>query len=493
MRLRLLTKVVPTRTTFFYNGKMLKSNLTQQEIEMVTLDSLVPKDHLVRKLDKAIDLNFIRNRVAHLYCPDNGRPALDPVVFFKLLLLGYLFGIRSERQLMRDVEVNVAYRWYIGYSLTQKVPDASTLSQTRRRRFSDNNIYQDIFEEIVRLAMQHKMVDGDIIYTDSTHLKANANKNKFTNQVAYESTQSYLKELDQAISIERQRHGQKPLQPRQADKQDDDEPPAGKTRNIKVSTTDPDCGYMHRDGKPKGFFYLDHRSVDSKFAIITDTYVTAGNVHDSRPYLERLDHQIQRFGFTPHSVGLDASYVTSAICHGLEQRGIAGVMGYRRPNHKKGYFYKREYLYDKDTENYICPQGQRLIYKTTDRQGYKHYHSNAKECIKCPVREKCTQSKNITKVLTRHVWEDSKEEMNARRLSPQGKKIYARRKETVERSFADAKQLHGHRYARFRGLTRVMQQCLLAATAQNMKKIALHLWKMLICLLFSPPIDFKPI
>ena len=144
---------------------MLKSNLTQQEIEMVTLDSLVPKDHLVRKLDKAIDLNFIRNRVAHLYCPDNGRPALDPVVFFKLLLLGYLFGIRSERQLMRDVEVNVAYRWYIGYSLTQKVPDASTLSQTRRRRFSDNNIYQDIFEEIVRLAMQHKMVDGDIIYT----------------------------------------------------------------------------------------------------------------------------------------------------------------------------------------------------------------------------------------------------------------------------------------------------------------------------------------
>ena len=87
LTVRLLIKVVPTRTTFFYNGKMLKSNLTQQEIEMVTLDSLVPKDHLVRKLDKAIDLNFIRNRVAHLYCPDNGRPALDPVVFFKLLLL----------------------------------------------------------------------------------------------------------------------------------------------------------------------------------------------------------------------------------------------------------------------------------------------------------------------------------------------------------------------------------------------------------------------
>ena len=467
---------------------MLKHQSTQQEIEMVTLESLVPKDHLVRKIDKAINLDFIRDRVAHLYCPDNGRPALDPVVFFKLLLLGYLFGIRSERQLMRDVEVNVAYRWYIGYSLTQKVPDASTLSQTRRRRFSDNTIYQDIFEEIVRVAMMNKMVDGDVIYTDSTHLKANANKNKFENQVAHESVQSYLGELDEAITLERQKHGQKPLKAKKQSHQDDDnEPPSssGKSRNIKVSTTDPDSGYMHREGKPKGFFYLDHRSVDKKFAIITDTYVTAGNVHDSRPYLERLDHQIQRFGFTPHSVGLDAGYSTSAICHGLEQRGIASIMGYRRLPHKKGYFYKREYVYNPELDEYSCPQGQKLIYKTTDRNGYKHYHSDKAQCSVCPVREKCTQSQNMTKVLTRHVWEDSKDRMNERRLSPQGKKIYARRKETVERSFADAKQLHGHRYARFRGLTRVTQQCLLAATAQNMKKIALHLWKIVFILFFS--------
>lgn len=102
------------------------------------------------------------------------------------------------------------------------------------------------------------------------------------------------------------------------------------------------------------------------------------------------------------------------------------------------------------------------------------------------MREKCTQSKNITKVVTRHVWEESKERMNAIRLSPQGKKIYSRRKETVERSFADAKQLNSHRYARFRGLMRVTQQCLLAATAQNMKKIALHLWKVFFIVFFSP-------
>lgn len=466
---------------------MLKSISSQQEIEMVTLDSLVPKDHLVRKLDRFIQLDFIRERVAHLYCPNNGRPALDPVVFFKLLLLGYLFGIRSERQLMREVEVNVAYRWYIGYSLTQKVPDASTLSQTRRRRFHENTIYQDLFEEIVRLAIGHKMVDGHILYTDSTHLKANANKNKFINQVVQDSTLGYLDDLEQAITTERQKHGQKLLKPRK-EKDHDDEPPkgsSGKSRNIKVSTTDPDSGYMNRDGKPKGFFYLDHRTVDSKFAIITDTHVTAGNVHDSRPYLERLDHQMHRFDFSPHSVGLDAGYSTNAICYGLEQRDIAPVMGYRRPVHRKGYFYKGEYIYSSTQDHYTCPQGQTLIYKTTDRNGYKHYHSDARHCLQCPVREKCTQSKTGTKVLTRHVWEDSKDRMNAIRLSPQGKKIYARRKETVERSFADAKQLHGHRYARFRGLTRIMQQCLMAATAQNMKKIALHLWKVFFILFFS--------
>ena len=469
---------------------MLKNYTTQTEIEMVTLEELVPQDHLVRKIEKAIDLNFIRERVAHLYCPDNGRPALDPVVFFKILLLGYLFGIRSERQLMREIEVNLAYRWYIGYSLTQKVPNASTLSQTRRRRFKDNTVYQDIFKEIVFLAIHHQMVDGQVIYTDSTHLKANANKNKCINQVVQESSVNYLNDLEQAVTLERAKHGQKPLKPQSEQTRNDDDPPSaggtGKTRNIKTSTTDPESGYMHREGKPKGFFSLDHRSVDHKFAIITDTHVMAGNVHDSRPYLERLDYQIACFGFSPHSVGLDAGYATSAICYGLEQRSIAPVMGYRRPNHKKGYFYKREYVYDAEKDCYQYPQGQPLIYKTTNRQGYKHYHSDASVCLNCPVREKCTQSKNITKVVTRHVWEESKERMNAIRLSPQGKKIYSRRKETVERSFADAKQLHGHRYARFRGLMRVTQQCLLAATAQNMKKIALHLWKVFFIVFFSP-------
>jgi transposase len=440
----------------------------QHELEMVTLEELVPKDHLLRKIDAAVDFEFIRGKVAHLYCADNGRPALDPVVLFKLLFIGYLFGVRSERQLMREVQVNVAYRWFARFRLTDKVPDASTFSQNRRRRFTDTTIYQEIFDEIVRQAIGRGMVEGRVLYSDSTHLKANANKNKFDVVRVEQTPSAYLAELDAAIDADRAAHGKKPLK-----RDDDDTPPPGK--DIKLSRTDPESGYMVRDDKPKGFFYLDHRTVDAKHAIITDTHVTPASVHDSQPYLARLDRQRARFGFEVQAVGLDAGYFTPAICQGLEQRGVTGVMGYRTPNHKPGTFYKREYRYDAYRDEYVCPQGQALPYSTTNRQGYRQYKSDRAICERCPVRERCTQSAGAVKIVVRHVWEGAKERVDARRLSTWGRRLYARRKETVERSFADAKQLHGHRYARMRGLLRVAEQCLLAAAAQNIKKIALLL------------------
>lgn len=446
-------------------ASMLKTSSPHQHVlEMVTLEELVPADHLLRKIAGAIDFTFIRDRVAHLYCPDNGRPALDPVVLFKLLFIGYLFGIRSERQLMREVQVNVAYRWFLDFRLTEKVPDASTLSQNRRRRFADSTIYQEIFDEIVLQAMGRGMVEGKILYTDSTHLKANANKSKYDVVQVEQQPAAYLSMLEEAITQDRAEHGKKPLPAK-----DDEVPP---TKEVKISRTDPESGYMVREGKPKGFFYLDHRTVDAKHAIITDTHVT-NVVHDSQPYLARLDRQRERFGFAVQSVGLDAGYFTPLVCHGLEERAIEGVMGYRRPTHQEGYFYKRQFTYDARADCYQCPARQILPYKTTNRLGYREYHSDAAQCRGCTQRPQCTRSANHTKVVTRHVWEEAKEQVNARRLTERGKRLYARRKETVERSFADAKQLHGHRYARMRGLAKVLEQCLLAAACQNMKKIAL--------------------
>ncbi len=437
----------------------------QTALEIVTLEGLVPKDHLLRKIDAVIDFSFIHDRVVGLYSADNGRPALDPVVMFKALFIGYLFGIRSERQLIREIEVNVAYRWFLGLRLTDPVFDASTLSQNRRRRYNDTSVAQDIFDGIVEQAIGHGLVDGAVLYTDSTHLKANANKNRYDKAILAKSRSDYWEALDAAIDEDRAAHGKKPLKAKERQ-------PA--SQETKISRTDPEAGYMVREGKPKGFFYLDHRTVDGKMGIVTDTFATPANVHDSIVYLGRLDRQRRRFGFDVRAVGLDAGYATAGIAHGLEERAIPGVTGYRRPTPPKpGMMPPSAFAYEPQADGYRCPQGQLLAYATTARSGYRHYKSDPAICRACPLLASCTANAKAERTISRHVWQEARERADSYRLTDWGKRIYKRRKETVERSFADAKQLFGHRYARFRGLTAVTSQCLLAAAAQNVKKIAI--------------------
>lgn len=436
----------------------------QYELEMVTMEQLVPKDHLVRKIDKSINFEFIRDEVAHLYCKDNGRPPVDPVRLFKIILLGYIFGIKSERQLVKEIEVNVAYRWFLRMSLTEKVIHASTLSQNRIRRFNGTDIFERIFTNIVLQAMDKGLVAGQELFTDSTHLKANANKNKHQNELQEVRTSAYLEMLNEDVLKDREAEGKKPLK---------EQNKAAKLKNTKVSTTDPESGFMTRDNKPQGFFYLDHRTVDGMHGIIVDTHATAGNVNDSQPYIRRLDYALEQFNLNPIAVGIDAGYFTAPIAECLERRGILGVFGYRRPSRTKNTFKKKHFIYNKEKDSYRCPNGQELIYKTTSRAGYREYHSNPKTCIDCPLRQDCTSSQNMKKVVTRHIYTEAMDRANQMRLSKYGRKTYRRRSETVERSFADAKQHHGHRYARFRGLAKVQMQCWLAAAAQNIKKIAL--------------------
>lgn len=445
----------------------------EQQMEFICIEQLVPQDHLLRKIDRFIDFGFIREKTRDLYCPDNGRPSLDPVVLFKMLFIGYLYGIRSERQLVRDIEVNVAYRWFLGMTLTEKVPHSSTISQNRRRRFNQSNICQEIFDEIVFQAMKKNLVDGKTLFTDSTHLKANANKKKFKREHVKKSTLEYINALEQAVEEDRKDHGKKPLKP----KDSGDGGEGGETSETRVSTTDPESGFMVRDGKPQGFHYLDHVTVDGKLNLITDVHVTPGNVHDSVPYIERLERQMDRFGFQVEAVALDAGYLSTPICYTLMQKDIFAVIAHRRFHPQKGLFHKWQFKYDSENDCYRCPEGQVLGYRTTDRHGYRQYRSNPEICAGCPQLQQCTRSKNHVKMITRHVWEDGKEWVRENRLSDRGKEIYARRKETIERSFADAKELHGLRYARFRGRKKVQDQCLLTAAAMNMKKIATHLWK----------------
>lgn len=182
-------------------------NSGNYQIEMVCLDQLVPSDHLLRLVEKHVDFSFITEKVRPYYSATQGRPSIPPIRLFKMMLIGYLFNIRSERILEQDIKVNLAYRWFLGLGLSQPVPDHSTISSNRNGRFQGTNIFQEIFDEVVRLAISHHMIAGRLLITDSTHIEANANKNRYAQQVTSESPHAYLQELETAVNESRRAHG----------------------------------------------------------------------------------------------------------------------------------------------------------------------------------------------------------------------------------------------------------------------------------------------
>lgn len=448
---------------------MIRSEyVVQTKFEMVSLEELVPEDHLLRAVERHIDFDRIRTHLIPYYSPDKGRPALEPIVLFKMMFLGYLYGIRSERQLMREIEVNTAYRWFLGLGLHDTVPHHSVISQNRRRRFSGTSIFRDLFEDVVLMGMEQGFIEGKELYTDSTKIRANANRRKFIKKQVRRETKDYIAELEAVVNADRTAHGKKPLPPK------DEEPPSA---NIRESTTDPDSGYMSMEHLPRGFYYSDHRTCDGSRNFITDVYVTPSTTLDAAVYLDRLDYQRERFDFTVETVGLDAGYNNPAICRELIQRSIAGVIAGKKFGGTKGCYRPSQFTYDSANDCYICPEQQILTYQSTGRNGRRTYVSDPSVCKKCPSLSKCTHSKKQQRKISRHVWEGYREQIERNRNSDMGKVITRRRRETVERSFADAKQLHGYRFARFRGQDRVESQSLMTAMTQNLKKMVLLLEK----------------
>lgn len=438
-------------------------------MELICIDQLVPKDHLLRMINEHVDFSFIVEKVRPFYSENKGRPSLDPILLFKMMLIGYLYGIRSERQLEQEIIPNAAYRWFLGLSFSDSVPDHSTISWNRNNRFKDTNLFQETFDEVVRLAMNHHMIAGRLLITDSTHIRANANNSRYTFETFEEEPHDYLEELNKAVNEDRVSHGKKPLPPKEGVEE--------KTR--KVSLTDPECGFMKRDKKPEGFHYLEHRTVDHKLNIITDVFVTPGYVNDGAVYIDRLKHQIGRFGFedTLEAVALDSGYMTPFICKETLELKIFPVIAERRQATIPGMLSKNQFVYDPENNRYTCPVGQQLTYYTTNRAGYREYESDATLCAVCPLLKQCTKSENHQRKIQRHIWEDSKEKVISNRKSALGEQIYEYRSQTIERSFADAKELHGYRRCKFRGKSKTQEQSLMTAIAQNLKKIARYLAK----------------
>src|SRR5574344_868935 len=254
--------------------------------------------------------------------------------------------------------------------------------------------------------------------------------------------------LEEEINEERQKNNRKPFEYKDEIEE----------KHIKVSKTDKESGYYHRDNKEKGFMYLDHRTVDDKCNIIVDCYVTKGNVHDSNPFIERAEYIKEKFEFDIKKYAVDSGYLTLDIKKYFIDNNIFGVFGYRRYGSKESRKEKAKYEYVSEENIYYEKEtGEILEYnRLIDKLGYKKYENSDK-----------------TKIVRRHIHEEWNELFRENKLSEEGKKLYQKRKEHVERSFADSKQNHGYRYAMYRGIKKNQHYTWLICAAQNMKNISI--------------------
>ena len=443
-----------------------KDRSIQQQIQFITLEDLVPQDHILRKIDRAIDFSFIYEEVEGLYSPyDMGRPGIDPVSLFKIVFIQYLFGIRSMRQTIQEINVNVAYRWFIGYGLLEPVPHFSTFSKNYTRRFQGTAVFEHIFRRILEEAVNAGFVDASAIFIDGTHIKASANKNKSEQVKVTKPAKQYQKELDDEIDRDREKQGKGKLPPKE-EKQE---------TTITQSKTDPESGLFVKGEHERQFAYVANTACD-KHNFILDFVVGAGNIHDSQMF-HNLYEKLERISQATESIVVDAGYKTPGIAREILRDGKIPVVPYKRPMTKDGFFKKHEYVYDEYYDCYLCPENQVLEYATTNREGYREYKSDPKICKTCPQREQCTLSRNHTKVVTRHVWADYSEQAEEYRYVPKYREIYKQRKQTIERVFADAKEKHGMRYTMLRGLAKVTMQVTLTFACMNLKKLAIWKWR----------------
>lgn len=450
--------------------KVLLSKKTEEvrkQISFVCCEDLVPQDHILREIEKALDFSFIYDEVKELYSEDKGRPSVDPVVLFKIILIQYLFGIRSMRQTIKECEVNVAYRWFLGYDLIESVPHFTTFGKNYVRRFAESDIFEIIFERILTEAVNCGFVDASAVFIDATHIKACANNKKYINQIVKIEAKHYQKELIEEINQDREEHNKKPIK---NNDDDDNDNPGTPTKTIKQSTSDPESGLFHKGEHKVVFAYTAHTVCD-KNNFILGCDVSAGNVHDSVMFDPIYKNVIEKFPEI-EAVAVDSGYKSPWIMKQIFDSGRIAATPYKRPMTKEGFFKKYEYVYDEYYDCVICPNNQVLNYSTTNKDGYREYKSNPRICQNCLNLHRCTEGKACQKLITRHVWEKYMEMAEEVRHTIAGKAIYSLRSQTIERVFADAKEKQNMRYTQYKGKAKVKMQVLLTFACQNLKKLA---------------------
>lgn len=422
----------------------------------VQLENLVPEDHELRQILRAIDFEPVRVKVCDKYSY-TGQPSVDPAVIIKMLFLGYYYGINSERKLSKEIVVNNAFRWFLGYDLDETTPNHSVLSKARSRYGIE--VFQSLFDQIVGQCVEHGLVSGKKAFVDATLIEANASEESLVPRIQIMCPSEYAE------------HMMKDSEDSDAQNDSDKDGPPEKFNEKMVSTTDPDATYIDR-GKKAGLNYEGHYLVDGDNKIIvsaktTNTLDNAGNY-----VKELLQTALFRHGLKFKSFCGDAEYGTQSVYAFLFGQDVMPYIPPAETGRKdKDKFSKPQFEYDEERDIYACPAGKHLNKISLDvpKQQTK-YRAKAKDCNNCALRKQCTTSKSGRSV-KRLFYE---KEVNAARMlmtTPEYMEHIKKRRIVVEPLFSEAKDCHGLRMAKYRGMTKVGIQLLLTATVQNIKRL----------------------
>jgi transposase len=451
---------------------MGRNEVSQNKLEFIVLNDFVPSNHILRLISEKIDFTFIYEKMEKFYS-NLGRRSIDPVLMFKMLLIGYLFNIRSERELEEQVHLNIAYRWFLGLDLSDQVPDHSTFSQNRRRRFKDSNVIQDIFDHVVKLCIQEGLIGGEIVLTDSTHIKASASGGKVEKIIVEKQPSEYLDTLEEEVKklkkeLEQQRKSE-------GKKKRGKKPGLENEKiEVKLPTTDPDSGLLNRPGKPKGPHYLAHTSFDSKHGIIVDIHPTAGNLNDSEPYVDRLKVIKDKFNLQYEGAAADKGYDTTSILHGLKTLNIESYISPIKRSNASTSTSLKEFTYDKNQDLFICPFKKELPFShfyMMRNTYYKTYSAKTKDCKVCPLREECFGKTATRRTISRPIAHDLIEENYERSKTEKYKEVQRLRRIWCEGSFGTMKGRHNLFSTYKRGTEKIKEQCLFSALALNLKRM----------------------
>jgi transposase len=419
------------------------------------LEDQIPENHLLRLIDKHISFEFVRLQLKDSYS-ETGRPSIDPELLLRILLIGYLYGISSERKLVEELRMHRAWRWFTGLGFDQELPHHSTFSKNRHGRFQESKLFEQLFEQIVRQCVEVGLVQGQHLSVDGSFVEANAAKeSRIPRQQLAEAAQvnqtvrQYLVELEQQNPVEEPVHQQD-----------------------QVSTTDPDSTYATKGGTPARLGYYDNYLVDNHSCVIVGVQATAARMSQETVAAQDM---LTRFaawqGREPESVAADTTYGNGEFLQWLADRNVTAYMHTRDSALRKnnpGYGPER-FTYQPESNSYRCPAGEQLNYVGLNVRNRAHaYIGSAKRCGACSQKAQCTTGRY--KYLAIHIHEPVRQRARELAQTPEFAKAQRQRKK-VEALFAQLKNQIGLRRLRLRRMKFVREQFWLAATVQNIKRL----------------------